>query len=238
LTTQNLKVKEINNFWSQNDRITYYEKIGEIRIYKHEKIIKDGNKNRFEFTHYNTPLPGFTLDELFEIAQSRNFNYTKDEIKEAFDTLRNKKYFEEICIYRKETRYEIKDPRFFHLIIELSLLENSIMEKMWITWIYKRSITKNERKWLVFCKGINRYEEDMKDLKKDKSMYKNFKSNDEIQKQITKKIINLDKRITRNFRSLKREYFSEIERYNFPYEKFIDILYPKIVQGYKFNSFF
>jgi hypothetical protein len=234
LTVDNLKVKKIFNSWSQNDRVTYYENIGEIRIYKHEKIIKDGKKFRFEFTHYNSPLPGFTLDELFNIAQSRNFGYTKDEIKEAFDTLRNKKYIDKSCIYRKQTRYGIKDPRLFHLIVELSLVENSIMDKMWLIWIYKRSITKDERKWLVFFWGINRYEKEMNNLKKDKIEYKKMKSTDEIQKQITKEIIKLDKLITGDFRAIKRAFLPEIEKYNFPYEKFIDVLYPKIIHGYKF----
>src|SRR5687768_14044319 len=99
---ENLKIKQIYRSRSENDRITYYENIGEIRIYKHEKIIKDGKKNRYEFNYYNTPLPGFTLDELFNIAQSRNFVYTKDEIKKAFDTLRNNNYIDESCVYKKE----------------------------------------------------------------------------------------------------------------------------------------
>jgi hypothetical protein len=235
LIMENLKVKQIYHLRSENDKITYYENIGEIRIYKHEKIIKDGKKNRPKFTHYNTPLPGFTLGELFDIAQSRNFGYTKDEIKEVFDTLRNNNYINESCIYKKEPRFGIKDPRLFRLILELTSMENIIMEKMWTIWINKRSITKDERKWLVFFMGINRYEVDMKDLQKDKITYKNLRSNDEIQKQITKKIINLDKWITRNFQRLKREFSPEIEKYNFPYEKFIEVLYPKIVQGYKFN---
>ena len=235
LTIENLKVKKIYHSWSENEKVTYYENIGEIRIYKHEKIIKDGKKIRFEFTHYNSPIPGFILDELFNIAQSRNFGYTKDEINEAFDTLRNNKYIEEICIYKKETRYGIKDPRLFDLIIELSLMENSIMDKMRLIWIYKRSITKDERKWLVFFKGINDYGEEMNNLKKAKIEYKKMKPNDEIQKQITKEIIKLDKWIARNFRGLKRGFLSEIEKNNFPYEKFIDILYPTIVQGYKFK---
>lgn len=186
LTIENLKVKKIYNSWSQNDRVTYYENIGELRIYKHEKILKDGKKFRFEFTHYNTPLPGFTLDELFNIAQSRNFVYTKEEIKEVFDTLRNNKYIEGICIYNQETRHGIKDPRLFRLIMELSLMENSIMDKMRLIWMYKRSITKDERKWLVFFKGINEYEEKINNLKKAKIEYKKMKSNDEIQKQIKK----------------------------------------------------
>ena len=233
LTVENLKIKKIFNSWSQNDRVTYYENIGEIRIYKHEKIIKDAKKFRFEFIYYNSPLPGFTLDELVNIAQSRNFGYTKEEIKEAFDTLKNKKYIYESCIYRKETRYGIKDSRLRLLIIQLTLVTNSIMEKMDLIWIYKRSITKDERKWLVFFEGIDYYEKEMNELKKAKIEYRKMKSNDEIQKQITNKIIKLDKLITRDFRGLKRAFLAEIEKYNFPYEKFIDILYPKIVQGYK-----
>jgi hypothetical protein len=231
LAIENLKVIKIFNFWSQNDRVTSYENIGEIRIYKHEKIIKDGKKFRFEFTHYNSPLPGFTLDELSNISQSRNFRYTKDEIKEAFDTLRNNRYIYKICVYRKDTRYGIKDPRLFRLNIDLSLMENRIMDKMGLIWIYKRSITKDERKWLVFFKGINEYEKDMNNLKKSKIQYKKMKSNGEIQKQVTKEIIKLDKWITRDFRGLKRVFLQEIEKYNFPYEKFIDVLYPKIVHG-------
>ena len=235
LTVENLNVKKIFNSWSQNDRVTYYENIGEIRIYKHEKIIKDGKKFRFEFTHYNSPLPGFTLDELFNIAQTRNFGYTKDEIKEAFDTLRSKNYIDESCIDRKETRYGIKDSQLLHLIIELSLIENPIRKKMGRIWIFKRSITKDERKWWIFFNGITDYEKHMKDLKIDIIQNKKFKSNADIQKQITREIVNLDKQIKREFRRLKREYLPEIEKYNFPYEKFIDVLYPKIVQGYKFN---
>jgi hypothetical protein len=234
LTMENLKVKKIYHSWAENDKVTYYENIGEFRLYKHEKIIKDGKKVSFEFSHYNSPIPGFTLEELFNIAQSRNFGYTRDEVKEALDTLRNNNYIDKIWTYKKETRYGIKDPQLFHLIIEISLMENSIMKKMWLIWIYKRSITKDERKWLVFFKGINKYEKDMNNLKKDKIQYKRMKFNDEIQKQITKEIIKLDKLITGNFRAIKRAFLPEIEKYSFPYEKFIDILYPKIVQGYKF----
>ena len=164
LTLGDLKITKIINSWSQNDRVTYYEKIGEIRIYKHEKIIKDGKKFRFEFTHYNSPLPGFTLDELFDIAQTRNFNYTKDEMKEAFNTLKNKNYIDESCIYKKETRYGFKDSQLLDLILELSLIENPIRKKMGKIWIFKRSITKDERKWWIFFNGITQYEKDMKNL--------------------------------------------------------------------------
>ncbi len=114
-------------------------------------------------------------------------------------------------------------------------MENSIMEKMFIIWIFKRPITKDERKWLVFLKGINGFQKIMKDLQEYQVKYKKMKSNYEFQQQITKEISQLDKRIVKDFRGIKRDYLPEIEKYNFPYEKFIDILYPNIVQGYKFT---
>jgi hypothetical protein len=219
-------------FWSLKDKITYYENIGGFRIYKHEKITKNENKSIFEFSHYSTLIPGFTIEELLNSEQLRNFGYTNDEIKEAFDTLRNKKYIEKIWTYKNEPRYGTNDQYFHELIVNLYLIQNAIISKMMKIWVFKRQIQNDEKKWILFFNGIEEFKEIMTKIKDYKLQYRKMKNKKEVQKEIAKEIIQLDKKITREFRSLKRTFSTEIEKYQFPFEKFIDILYPKLFHGY------
>ena len=130
LSIENLKVEKTIKFWSLKEKVTYYENIGGFRIHKHEKITKNKKKSIFEFSHYRTLIPGFTLEELLNSEQLRNFGYTNDEIKKAFDTLRNKKYIEKIWTYKNEPRYGTNDQYFHELIVNLYLIQNAIISKM------------------------------------------------------------------------------------------------------------
>ena len=232
LSIENLKVEKTIKFWSLKDKVTYYENIGGFRIHKHEKITKNENKSIFEFSHYSTLIPGFTLEELLNSEQLRNFGYTNDEIKEAFDTLRNKKYIEKIWTYKNEPRYGTNDQYFHELIVNLYLIQNAIISKMMKIWVCKRQIQNDEKKWILFFNGIKEFKEIMTKIKDYKLQYRKMKNKKEVQKEIAKEIIQLDKKITREFRSLKGTFSTEIEKYQFPFEKFIDILYPKLFHGY------
>ena len=99
-------------------------------------------------------------------------------------------------------------------------------------WIYKRRITNEEKKWMTFFKGIKEFERVMKEIREYKFAYRKMKNKKEAQKEVAKEIIYWDKRITKEFRGIKKSFIPEIEKYNFPYEKIMDILYPKLFHGY------
>ena len=232
LSIENLKVEKTTNFWSLNDKVTYYENIGGFRIYKHEKIIKYRKKYIFKFSYYSSLIPGFTLEELKNSEQLRNFGYTNDEIQEAFNTLISNKHIEKIWTYKNEPRYGTNNQYLFDLIVDLCLMQNAIFSKMMKIWVCKRRIQNEEKKWILFFKGKEEFNEIMAKIKEYKLQYRKMKNKKDFQKQIAKEITQLDKRITRDFRSTKRTFSPEIEKYQFPFEKFIDILYPKLFHGY------
>ena len=232
LTMEDLKVKNIAKSVTPDERIIRYKNIGELRIYKYENIIKYGKKLSFKLNYYSTLLPGFTLIELLNSEELRNFGYTSDEIKEAFYTLKQSKYVEEVWEYKNEPRYGTNNDYFHQLIINLSLMQNLITDKMMRIWIYKRRITNEEKKWMTFFKGIKEFERVMKEIREYKFAYRKMKNKKEAQKEVAKEIIYWDKRITKEFRGIKKSFIPEIEKYNFPYEKIMDILYPKLFHGY------
>jgi hypothetical protein len=169
---------------------------------------------------------------IFLIQKDYGAKDTIKEIHEACNILLENKYIDIVGKYNNEVRYTITDNYLEQLIVNLFLIINSIRNKIMRIWIYKRKTTSAEKKWLLFFGGIKDLQSDLEQIRKEKRDYKRIQDKRQYLADVNREIIDWDKRISKEFRLLKKSYSIEIDKFHFPYERIRDILYPKIFHGY------
>ena len=179
---------------------------------------------------YNLNLPGFSVEEFKENLKFRGIEhtgFTNKEIEDGLNNLLKEKIFEIVIEYDDKPRYVIVDQILNLFIKKLLFLTEDIKNKMYLVWTFIRRPTKDDIKWLELFIGIKDTEEKLNELREHR---KSFKKNKIHVQQAREDIYKMEKKINEFINLNKKEFSDIIERFVFPCNEMLGIIYPKHFQ--------
>lgn len=202
-------------------------------IYVRRMETLDERENPPEATRvYQYKVRGLSKRDILESHNKPAFwhiNFTENEIENLFDSLRNEKdpMFRVIAFdHDGEPRYDVSDQQLRELLE--TCYEANNHARSYSRWIWEslRKPTDDERKWIELVEGKQRTEEmcrifyeKRKHLKKDPELVK------DTEMAIKISINEANKLILR----IKKKYAIVIEKYQFPMDELMAIVYPKFL---------
>ncbi len=208
-------------------RITLLKTKTNIQVYK----VKTFNKSdELQSIVYNLNLPGFSVEEFKENLKFRGIEhtgFTNKEIEDGLNNLLKEKIFEIVIEYDDKPRYVIVDQNLNLFIKKLLFLTEDIKNKMYLVWTFIRRPTKDDIKWLELFIGIKDTEEKLNELREQR---KSFKKNKIHVQQAREDIYKMEKKINEFINLNKKEFSDIIERFVFPCNEMLGIIYPKHFQ--------
>jgi hypothetical protein len=213
-------------------RITQFKNDLDIRIYKHEKPLIREKGNSFELIEYRMSLPGISLSGFADEIRKHvfeHFGFTREDLDHALQNLLKEGLLKIGVKYNNESRYVIVDKSLRDFINFSINLMNMVLEKMWYVWIYIRKHTEQERKWLQILHGVEFAEGYLKSISRARHSLTKRKKRKQINK-VKDKIKIKEEEVDDEIQYLKNTYGGIINKYRFPSEKIIEILYPTYLQ--------
>jgi len=182
---------------------------------------------------YQYTVPGLSIRDILESRNKPAFwhiNFTENEIEDLFDSLRYEKdpMFRVVAFdHDGELRYDVSDQSLRELLDTCYKINNLARFLAQQIWKCSRKPTDDGRKWLELHEGKQRAEElcrifyeKRKHLKNDRRLVKGFEEEMKI-------CIN---KLNRLMIIIKKNYASIIEKYQFPLDELMEIIYPKFLQ--------
>ncbi len=211
---------------NKRERRTALKTITNIQVYKIEKFNKKGE---LQSILYNLNLPGFSIEQFIENLNRRGIEhtgFTNEEIENSLKNLINENIFKTIEI-DGQYRYVIVDENLNLFLKNFLFLMKDILYKMDLAWIFVRRPLKEDVKWLELFIGIQDTKEKLNELRENR---KRLKKNKTYAQQARDEIIRIEKIIDEFIKWNKNQFSDIIERYTFPCNEMLELIYPKHFQ--------
>jgi DNA-binding HxlR family transcriptional regulator len=231
ITKKDLIVKEIKKEVQGDQHIvsTIYKPISGLAIRKQE-IFKEPNKQNYR-VGYNCVLPGVSIDEILKDSNRIAFKHNKfrrTEVEDALDLAR-KEGLLKLIIFGDDFRYVVADDALENLLRECWGLYSAILYKMERKWKFICSPTKEECKWLELFHGAKRADKIRIDAYHHRHSLSSKKKKKYLRK-VKEELKILEQDIIEYTEELRRQYDKTIEKYRFPIEKILEVIYPRSIQ--------
>jgi DNA-binding HxlR family transcriptional regulator len=213
---------------------THLESDSGIYVWRTDTL--DERKNPPETTRvYLFKVPGLSKSDILESRNKPAFwhiNFTENEIEGLFDSLRNEKdpMFRVVAFdHDGEPRYDVSNELLRELLDTCYKIKNFAEFLTQQIWKYLRKPTDDERKWLELVGGKQHAEklcrilyEKRKHLKNDRQQVKGIEEEMKVCFNKLNKLMLI----------IKKNYANIIEKYQFPLDGLMEIIYPKFLQQF------
>ena len=212
---------------------TTFESDSGIYVWKIETL--DKRENPIERScAYKYDIPGLSKTDILESRNKPAFwhiNFTEYEIQNMFDSLHNESKDPMIRVvafdHNGEPRYDVSDPSLRELLDVYWDIYNLVYSITEVIWKCVRRPTEDERRWLELLRGTQNADKIRRIFYEKRKRLKNeplfIKKTEERMKVCNNKINNL-------ILDLKKTYADVIEKYQFPCDELLEIIYPKFLQ--------
>lgn len=173
-----------------------------------------------------------------DILEARNkpvfwhVNFTKPEVQDAVELLCYEGMLRPIAFSPNgEERYDVYDQSVRVFLEDCWELYNEVYSMTELIWKKLRSPTADEIRWLELLRGTQTANRILQNTSIER--YKHFKKikNKKIYlKKVWPKIIDMNDEIKRALEYLKKKHANVIEKYQFPFDDLLEIIYPKCLQ--------
>ena len=222
------KKKEVQG--DQHIVSTMFKPISGLVIRKQE-IFKESNKENYR-VEYNCVLPGVSIDEILKDSNRIAFKHNKFRRTEVEDTLdlARKEGLLKLIKFGDDFRYIVADDALENLLRECWCLYSAIFYKMERKWKFICSPTKEECKWLELFHGTKKANKIRIDAYHHRHSL-SIKKKKKYLKKVKEEVKILEQDIIEYIAELRRQYDKTIEKYQFPIEKILEVIYPRSIQS-------
>ncbi len=241
LSRNNLSEKDLTRLTKREENkvdktvtTTTFESESGIFVWKVETLNKRNIPEERSYV-YTCKLPGLSITDILEARNNMAFwhmKFTEPEVQESFNLLRDEGMFRPIAFsLNGELRYDVYDPSVKMFLEDCWELHKLVFFLTDLIWKKIRALTTDEIKWVEQHSGTQTANKIRRNTYIERSKhFRKVKNKNIYLKKAWSKITEYNNELKRCIEYHKEKYAEVIEKYQFPFDDLLEIIYPKCLQ--------
>jgi hypothetical protein len=182
-----------------------------------QKQRRQSKNNGSNYAFFLVKTLGITISQILDDKRFpfQHLGFTSGELEQAFNTLRDERLIKVKGVLGNDIYYTSGGNGLYHLMRDCWIIHNQIMQKMSLVWMYFRSPTWQERKWLKIFYGAERTSSTIKEDNKFRRQIRH-KQRLELAQMQKKQREKGQKLTTSNHDTLQQQTFTAIDKTTTP----------------------
>jgi DNA-binding PadR family transcriptional regulator len=241
LSKNNLSVKDLTRLTKREENkedktiiTTTFESESGFFVWKVETLNKRNISEERSYV-YTCTIPGLSITDILEARNKPAFwhiNFTKPEVQDAVEFLRYEGMLRPIAFSPNgEERYDVNDPSVKIFLEDCWELYGIVFFLTDLIWKKIRAPTTDEKKWVEQHHGTLAANKILQNTSIER--YKHFKKikNKKLYlRRAWPTIIDHNDEIKKALEHLKKKHANVIEKYQFPFDDLLELIYPNCLQ--------